>query len=440
MRKILRKRPMRKTVKKISCFMLSAALTFSLVACGKNDVVVDDYGNEQRVYPYDNVFSHIIGYDSNGLMGVELTGNFYLLRSHDSVFTRVINDLSDKKSNGDTVVTTLDASLQKTVYDGMNNYDGAAIAIEPSTGRVLCLVSKPDFNPNDIKDNYETMASDSESSVFLNRATNGLYPPGSTFKIITALEYLNEGGQITDEFDCDGKYSSMGYEIHCVNNKAHGHQTLLEAFGNSCNVVFANVGLSLNKESYTQLTKQLLFQKELPTKSLPAKESTFMLSENDSDGSVMQTAIGQGQTLVTPMHMALLASAICNDGVLCEPYVIDKVINANGVGVKSFSETKYGNILTSVQATELEEMMRYVVTSGTASQLDCDDYTAYGKTGSAEYNSNKDDTHSWFVGYARNGDKEIAVAIVLEGAGSGSKHAVPLAKKMFDNYLIEGSD
>jgi peptidoglycan glycosyltransferase len=135
--------------------------------------------------------------------------------------------------------------------------------------------------------------------------------------------------------------------------------------------------------------------------------------------------------------MALIASAICNDGDLKVPYVVEKVENLNKVEVKSFESEDYGQILTEAQANELEELMRYVVTDGTASALNTDDYTVYGKTGSAEYTSNKDDTHSWFVGYAKDGDKEIALAIVLEGAGSGSKHAVPLAKVMFEEYFNE---
>ena len=150
---------------------------------------------------------------------------------------------------------------------------------------------------------------------------------------------------------------------------------------------------------------------------------------------VMQTAIGQGDTLVTPLHMALIASSVCNDGVLMEPYIIDSIQNDEGTLVKSYSQTEYGNILTTVQAEELQEYMRSVVTDGTGSKLQSDLYEAYGKTGSAEFNSNKNETHSWFVGYAKSGDKEIAVAIVLEGAGSGSAYAVPVAKTMFDTYF-----
>ncbi len=398
---------------------------------------VDENGEESRVYPYGNTFAHVIGYDTNGLMGVELDSNFYLLRSHDSIVTRVVSDFKNEKAKGDTVITTLDAALQDATYQGMNGYEGAVVALEPSTGKILCMISKPDFNPNSIKYNYDSFAADDGSSVFLNRATSGLYPPGSTFKIVTALEYLNEGGQVTDEFDCSGKYGDDTYKIHCVNNKSHGHQTLTEAFGNSCNVAFAQIGLTLDSASWNELSNQLLFNADLPLVISNSKQSSFAVSDEDTQARTMQTAIGQGKTLVTPMHMALLVSAICNDGEVYKPYVVERVENVNGIEIESFSPESAGNILTSVQADELEELLRYVVTDGTASALDTEEYTVYGKTGSAEYTSDKDQTHSWFVGYAKQGEKEIAVAIVLEGAGSGSKHAVPLAKKMFDQYFSE---
>ncbi|MCR5397818.1 MAG: penicillin-binding protein 2 [Lachnospiraceae bacterium] len=396
---------------------------------------IDDEGNEVRSYPFGNVFAHSVGYNTNGLMGAELDGNFYMLRSHSFILNQILNDLKDEKSKGDSIVTTLNASLQQSAYEAMGFYDGAVIALEPSTGKILCMISKPDFDPNTIAANYESIATDTESSVLLNRSIAGLYPPGSTFKILTALEYLNENGNDEDMFDCNGSYTSDGYEIHCYGNKSHGQETFLEAFGNSCNVVFSQVGLSLNLREFGSLANQLLFNQTLPTKLSNVKASTFSLEDGASNSLIMQTSIGQGDTLVTPMHMAMIASSVCNDGECMMPYIIDSVQNDEGTLVEQYEEESYGNILTSVQADELETYMRYVVTDGTASKLQSDLYEAFGKTGSAEYNSNKDETHSWFVGYAKSGDKEIAVAVVLEGAGSGSAYAVPVAKTMFDTYF-----
>ncbi len=392
-------------------------------------------GTEVRSYPYGRVVAHAVGYNSNGKAGVELDGNFNMLRSHSFALTRLVNDFTGAKDQGDSVVTTLDAGMQQAAYNAFGNYRGAVVAIEPSTGKILTLMSKPDFDPGSISANWEALNSDSDSSVLLNRATQGLYPPGSTFKILTALEYLNEGKKTSDSFDCNGTYTENGYTIHCYGNTAHGHEDLTQAFSKSCNVAFSQAGLALDLNKYHNLAENMLFNKELPTKLSNVKKSSFDLKKGADPVLVMQTAIGQGDTLVTPLHMAMIAAAIDNDGIVMEPYMIDKVVNDNGDLVRPFFGDTYGAIISSDDAKKLRKLMRAVVTDGTASALLSDDYKAYGKTGSAEYTSDKNATHSWFVGFAKKDGKEVAVAVILEGAGSGSSHAVPVARSMFDAYF-----
>ena len=151
---------------------------------------------------------------------------------------------------------------------------------------------------------------------------------------------------------------------------------------------------------------------------------------------IMQTAIGQGDTMVSPLHMAMVASAIANNGTLMEPYIIDHTQNESGTIVKQFDATSYGELLSSSDAATLQEYMRFVVTNGTGSVLNSDLYEAYGKTGTAEFSSNKNEDHSWFVGFAKNAEgKQIAVAVVMEGVESGGHYAVPATKKIFDAYF-----
>lgn len=152
---------------------------------------VDSEGNETRVYPYGSMFAHVVGYDSNGQSGLELSANYYLLTSNQNILYKVYHALTDEKDMGNNVITTLDYNLQSTAYNALGNNDGAVIVIEPDTGKILAMVSKPDYDPNDI-DNVIAESSDSDSSCLLNRATQGLYPPGSTFKILTTLEYIRE--------------------------------------------------------------------------------------------------------------------------------------------------------------------------------------------------------------------------------------------------------
>lgn len=406
----------------------------------KNGVVLATSSSDnERSYPYSNMYAHAIGYDSNGMSGVELDGNFYMLRSHAFFLERIKNDLMNVKNKGDTVVTTLDHKLQEVAYDNMD-YDGSVVAIEPKTGKILVMTSKPNFNPNTISDNY-TKLSQGETSVLLNRATQGLYAPGSTFKIVTALEYLQENANAAQStFDCKGKLTVDNYTIRCYHGEVHGHQTFMEAFGNSCNIAFSEIGLGLNKNGFTQMCNQLLFNTKLPTRLSNTSTSQFKINDATKDTLMMQTAIGQGETLVTPMHMCMIASAICNDGKLMEPYILDSVTNYKGINVKTFRSKTVDSILTQAQADQIEEYMRYVVIDGTATGLNGSNYMAYGKTGTAEFNDNKDEAHAWFVGYAKKDDKELAIAVLQEKGGSGSKTAVPIARAVFDTYFSEANN
>lgn len=399
---------------------------------------LDSENNETRSYPEGSVYAHAIGYAINGMSGVELDANFMLLRSHIFFPLRIWNEIQGKKNQGDTVVTTLDATLQKAAYERLSGYDGAVIAIEPSTGKILAMVSEPSFDPNTLASDWDSYTSeDSKSSVLINRATQGLYPPGSTFKIVTLLEYLSEGGSISDTFSCKGSYTYDNYTVHCYHNEVHGTVTLDQAFAESCNISFAQIGLTLDREKYLSLADQLLFNQALPTQLSNVKQSSFDVSDDTSDTLLMQTAFGQGDTLVTPIHEAMIAASIANGGVCMEPYLIDHTENNEGKTLRTFSSKKYGAIMTEDQAGELSSYMRKVVTDGTASALATDSYTAYGKTGTAEYSTDKDQAHSWFTGYAEKDGKQIAIAVIMEGAGSGSRYAVPLAKSVFDTYFSE---
>ena len=397
----------------------------------------DEEGNETREYPYGRVFAHVVGYATNGKFGLENQENFDLLRSHTSLPTRIMNDIRDEKSQGDTVVTTLRADLQQIAYDALGDYDGAVVLLEPSTGKILCMVSKPDYDLNTIEEDWDAINSDSESSVLVNRATQGKYAPGSTFKIVTLLEYYRENSSNYDDFsfDCAGEYTSDGQTIHCASNKKHGTETLKDAFANSCNSAFAYLSLSLDVSSYASLADSLLFNQSLPIE-LESSKSSFTLDADASDSLIMETGIGQGNTLVSPLHMALIVSAIANDGTLMTPYLVDYVESDDGTLVSQNEAVEYGALMTQDEAAVLQEYMRSVVTDGTASALNSSNYTAYGKTGTAQVSDTTDQTNAWFVGYAsKSGYEDIAIAVIVEDSGSGSSYAVPIASKIFEAYF-----
>ena len=396
----------------------------------------DANGEDTRTYPYGNAFAHVVGYSVNGKSGIESQMNFNLLRSHAFFLEKIVNEFRDVKSPGDNVVTTLNTSVQLAAYEALGNYDGAVVAIEPSTGKILAMVSKPDFDPETVAASWDDLIS-SDDSVLLNRATQGLYPPGSTFKILTTLEYVHENPDYESyQFDCDGSFTSDGATIHCYNSKRHGTEDLEDSFAHSCNSSYASLGLTLDPEQFTKLCDSMLFNKNLPT-TFESSKSQFSLTEDAKDSLVMETSIGQGQTLVTPFHMALITSAIANDGALMKPYVVDHTENYKGIAVKEYSPSVYGTLMSEDDASLLQEYMENVVNEGTGTKLSGQSYTAAGKTGSAEFATEKENgTHSWFVGYAhQDGKEDIALAVIVEDSGSGSEYAVPAAKKIFDTYF-----
>jgi peptidoglycan glycosyltransferase len=168
---------------------------------------------------------------------------------------------------------------------------------------------------------------------------------------------------------------------------------------------------------------------------IPYKQSQFSLSVSDVTDTVMQTSIGQGKTQVSPMHLNMITAAIANDGVCMTPYVVDRIESATGSVVKKNSPSQETVMMTEEEAAFMTELMAGVVTSGTASKLDGLSYTAAGKTGSAEYSANKDDSHAWFTGFAPVEDPQICVTVIVESAGSGGDYAVPIAKRVFDEFF-----
>lgn len=400
---------------------------------------IDEDGNEERVYPYGSMFAHVGGYSMNGGSGLEAFNNVRLLTSHIFVGKQFSNKINEEKSLGDNVITTLDYDLQKVAYEALGSNRGAVVVMEPDTGKVLAMVSKPDYDPNKIEELWDSFLEDtSDKATLLNRATQGQYPPGSTFKILTLIEYLRENPDADESYvyECKGKHSNEnGDVINCYHNIVHGSIDLKESFSKSCNSSFVNIGLSIDRNKLVQLCKDFGFDKNYDRTGLSSKSSQITLSEKTSDYKLMQTVIGQGDTLVTPLQMAIVSAAIANDGVAMEPYLVDHIENADGKTIRSYGKKKSGEPITKEESALLREYMEETVQSGTAKALASKAYTAGGKTGSAEFGTTKGQSHGWFTGYATQGEQTIAISVIVEGAGSGSQSAVPVAKKVFDEYF-----
>ena len=409
----------------------------------RGDIVTKDgktiatNNGDVRYYPYDDLFAHAVGFSKYSKAGIELIGNYYLLDSHANPLERLFHTLREEPSQGDTVVSTLNYELQKKAYDSLGGANGAVIVMEPDTGRILAMVSKPDFNPNNIDAVWEEANSEnSTSSVLLNRATQGLYPPGSTFKVLTTLAYMRQNPRKYKKYsyNCsEQEHIFNGVSVHCYGKKTHGEEDLSEALANSCNQAFADIGTNLNVGKWKEMLEEFLYNKDLPYTGASAT-SRFYLDSDSNSGYIPQTAFGQGDTLVTPLHNAMIISTIANGGLMMKPYMIDSIENYEGKRIKKFSPSSYDTLMTSDEVDTLTEYLRRVVTDGTAADYFAGaSYKAAGKTGTAEYAGGEHD-FSWFVGFADVEYPKVAVSVVVEESDVNGVKATAIARSLMDKY------
>ncbi len=399
---------------------------------------VAEDGTETRYYPYGSVFSHVIGYSDPqlGKTGLESVENFELLTSNAFFLEKIQNEFNDAKNQGDTVVTTLDADLQQAASDALGDYKGAVVIMEADTGKILTMVSKPDFDPNEISSNWESLNADDENSPLLNRATNGSYAPGSVFKIVTALAYMRQNSDYGNyTYDCTGSITVGDTTISCAGGTAHGHEDFRSSFAHSCNSSFINIGLQLDLSGYRETAEDLLFNSSLPS-VLGYSKGSFVLDKDSSESEIMMTAMGQGETMVSPYHMALITQAIANGGTLMEPYLVDSVTNYTGTEVRRNVPQSYTRLMTSDEAAQLKDYMEAVVSEGTGSFLSGRSYTVAGKTGTAQYSTSESErSHSWFTGFTNVDNPELVITVITEGSdGSASGRAVSIAGEILDSY------
>ncbi len=404
------------------------------------ETIQDQDGNDVRSYPYKNLFSHIVGYTYKGGSGVEQLENYNLTHSDISLSDQASYDAAGEKYPADDVYTTLDLALQQAASDALGSNNGAVIVTEVDTGNILCMVSKPDFDPNSIEEDWESLGADTDSGTLVNRVTQGLYAPGSTFKIFDAIEFMDEDMSKANAFsyNCTGYDNNFtledGQPIHCYHWTAHGTVDLEKAFAKSCNCAFVNIGNSLNRDSFCELLNNMMFGESLPY-DLPSGTSSYNLTADTSTEDVTQLSIGQGSTLMTPMHLNMITAAIANGGTVHKDQIIASVKTGTGTTLSETKPEEYRTVMTAEVAAKMREMMRDVVKEGTAAKLSSRPYNPCGKTGSAEIVTGESTSHAWFTGFAPEENPKVAITVIVEGAGSGGVSAVPVVRSVLDEYF-----
>lgn len=395
---------------------------------------VKEDGSFVRRYPYGAIFAHVIGYDTAkyGRAAIEAAYNGYLSGNLNP--ERRLGAVSHlfTTTQGDNIRLTLDANLQETAFKALGRHRGAVVALVPRTGEILALVSKPSFNPEAIESVWQDIIKDKESPL-LNRSIEGLYPPGSTIKIMMAEAALHEGITTIDKkINCAGTLKiGSDYTLTEINHKAHGKVNLAEALTVSCNITFGTLALELGRDKMAKAFDRYGFSQELHSDFAEAKPQLPPFSQL-SDGDLAQIGIGQGSLLVTPLRMAMVASSMANQGIMMRPYLVSEIVSPDGGVIKKYSAEKWLTI--DVKTAELvKQMMVSVVRNGTGKAAELTGVLVAGKTGTAE--NPHGDSHSWFIGFAPAESPEIAIAVVVENAGAGSLVAAPIAREVFAQVL-----
>ena len=397
----------------------------------------------KRVYQSDEASRravvHVIG-DSEGQVsnGVEGFQTAYLYGFKASLVERFNDLFSDTPRHGDDVHLSLDSELCTAItyyfsaHPLTKGKNGAAVVMNYKTGEVVAEISLPSFDPM----NMGSVSSGSE--VYWNRATQSLYPPGSTFKVVTTAAALeNIPGVTTMNITCNGGLDVDGQAIRDYGNAVHTSLTLKQAFIKSCNNIYALLALDMGDAALRKTAEDFGFNENFLFRDFVVENSAYPTGSR-SRFEVAMSGFGQSSIGATPMHLCLVAAAIANDGVMMEPTLLTRTTTPTGSLRDTFGPRVYRTALSPETAATLQQYMRAVVTSGTGTRASVSGLTICGKTGSAESSRNgRDVTHGLFIGYIDNDELPYAVCVVVEdivdGEGGGST-AAPIAGEIF-KYL-----
>ncbi|HEX5630100.1 MAG TPA: penicillin-binding transpeptidase domain-containing protein [Acidimicrobiia bacterium] len=401
-------------------------------------VVAEDAPNGARRYPFEDRYAHLIGYAAeSGRRGIEESRFAALrLRSDPSITDWLLGLGSAGGRMPDDVVLTILDPLQSAAQRGLGSDTGAVVLIDLSTGAVLAYASSPSYDPNRVV----AGSLDPEEAVeeLLDRVADRVLPPGSTFKILVAAAALEAGADPTTAFPDAAEYLAPDAGSP-IGNAGGGFcndgddLTLALALTVSCNTVFARLAVTLGGSAVVTAARTAGFDAAIPWETGAVRSSVGSATLLASDpGALAQTGIGERDVRVTPLLMALIAAAVGNDGVAMRPYVVDRIDTADGVTVRRTPPTSLARMFSAGIATQLFEMMRAVVTDGTGGGAAVDGLVVAGKTGTAEGSGGP---HAWFVGVAGEDEPEVAIAVLVESAGSGGRVAAPIARQVFEAWL-----
>ncbi len=373
----------------------------------------------KRVYPYGSIFANVVGYASikYGKSGLEA--------SYDNILSPPSEDyfwLGKEKPRGKDIITSLNPAIQKKAHEILKS-PGAIVVIDARSGAVRGLYSFPSFDPNRLNEDFKALLKDTRKPL-LNRATAGLYPPGSTFKTVILAKYLDEDGSLDDIYEAPAIFPVGGFRITNYGKKSYGKITVEKAFVHSVNTVFAQIGLKLGANNFKEIARDLKIDSD-PGFDIPVRKGH--LPENLNEKVTLGWAsVGQADLLVTPLSMAMIAQMVANDGLLIFPSLTrEKMID---------NQKNPRRIVSESTALEVKKAMVEVVESGTGRAARIRGIAVAGKTGTAEVKSGE--PHSWFIGFAPADDPEIAACVLVEHGGKGGNVAAKIFAEIVKEALL----
>ena len=420
---------------------------------------VDDQYKYQRSYGSDdldaNSYANLSGYFSivSGTTGLERSENSLLAGTSDALFyDRVSSWFTGEQPSGAAIDLTINRKAQAAAWEGLGGQKGAAVALDPKTGNILAMVSTPGFNPNSLATHdrdaalksYRELEADKDKPLYNRAIAGNLYPPGSTFKLITAAAALESGKTQPDtEISAPDRLRLPG-STHYLRNAggetcgANGKATLEHSLEISCNTAFAQLGMDLGADAVNKQAEKFGFGKRV---SVPLSVTPSSFPADPDQASLAMSSIGQYEVRATPMQMAMVSAAIANGGHEMTPNLIAQVRNAKTLNViEKPSPKEFSRPISQNTASELTSMMEDVVENGTGTSAQIDGVKVAGKTGTAQH-AEDGNPHAWFTSFAPADNPKVAVAVVVENGGnagseaSGGRVAGPIAKNIMEAVI-----
>jgi penicillin-binding protein A len=399
-----------------------------------------------RSYPEGRLFSHAVGYSfvRQGRAGLE---RYYDddLSGRKSDLGSLIDRLTDSEKDGDNLVTSLNPAAQRVALQQLGGRKGAVVALDPRTGAIQVMASVPGYDPNTIKDQQQfSQLNRDRDAPLLNRNTQAGYPPGSTFKVVSAIAAI-DSGRYTPDSRISGRNGKVisGVPLNNDGGESFGDITLTDALTHSVNTVFGEVGEKVGKVTMKKYMDRLGFGRpvevDLPRDERAAsgeRRNGRIIPATSRFVDVGRMAIGQDKLTVTPLQMAMVAASVANGGKLMKPHIGDRIVDRDGRTVRRIEPEEMSQVMSPQTASQVGAMMSQVVKEGTGTAAALEGIDVAGKTGTAEVDRSCGPNQLWFIAFAPAQDPRVAIAVTVEcGTGFGGTVAAPIAKAVMQELL-----